>query len=41
VALACSFPPKNGFIERRRGLLLLALYAMYLTTVLQLGGASP
>jgi Ca2+/Na+ antiporter len=36
VALACSFPPKNGFIERRRGLLLLALYAMYLTTVLQL-----
>lgn len=41
VALACSYPPKNGFIEGRRGLLLLALYAMYLTTVLQLGGASP
>jgi cation:H+ antiporter len=36
VALACSYPPGNGFIERRRGVLLLILYAMYFVTVLQL-----
>ena len=37
-ALALAFPPRNGFIERKRGLLLLALYAAYVTTILQ-GGA--
>lgn len=37
VALLCSYPPGNGFIERRRGAYLLVLYAAYLTTVLQLG----
>lgn len=38
VALACSYPPGSGFIERRRGVLLVALYAAYLTTVLQAAG---
>jgi cation:H+ antiporter len=41
VALACSYPPGNGFIERRRGVLLLILYVMYLVTVLQLGSTGP
>lgn len=36
VALACSYPQRNGFIERRRGFLLLTVYAVYVTTVLQL-----
>lgn len=36
VALASSYPPASGFIERRRGALLLVLYAAYLTTVLQM-----
>jgi cation:H+ antiporter len=36
VALGCSYPPGNGFIERRRGALLLVLYGVYLTTVLQM-----
>jgi cation:H+ antiporter len=35
VALACSYPGAAGLIERRRGVLLLVLYAAYLTTVLQ------
>lgn len=39
VALACSYPPGSGFIERRRGAILLVLYAAYLTTVLQSGGS--
>lgn len=38
VALGCSYPQSSGLIERRRGVLLLILYAAYLTTVLQ--GAS-
>lgn len=37
VALAFVYPPRNGFIERRRGVLLLALYAAYVTTILQSG----
>jgi cation:H+ antiporter len=36
VALGCCYPPSNGFIERRRGVVLLVLYAAYLTTVLQM-----
>lgn len=36
VALLCCYPSSTGFIERRRGFLLLVLYAAYLTTVLQL-----
>jgi cation:H+ antiporter len=39
VALLCCYPSRTGFIERRRGYLLLALYAVYLTTVLQMAGA--
>jgi cation:H+ antiporter len=35
VALACGYPPTSGLIDRRRGVLLLLLYAAYLTTVLQ------
>jgi cation:H+ antiporter len=37
-AVALAVPPRNGFIERKRGVLLLALYAAYLTTILH-GGA--
>jgi cation:H+ antiporter len=33
-ALVCSYPDRGGFIERRRGVLLLILYGAYLTTVL-------
>lgn len=35
VALLFSFPAGNGFIERRRGVLLLVLYVLYLATLLQ------
>jgi len=35
VALALTFPTGQGFIERRRGVILLALYAVYLGTILQ------
>lgn len=35
VALVLVYPPRSGFIERRRGVLLLALYAVYLATILQ------
>jgi cation:H+ antiporter len=31
------YPGRGGLIERRRGVLLLALYAVYLATILQLG----
>ena len=37
VALACAYPPRSGFIERRRGVLLLVIYAAYLPIVLQVG----
>jgi cation:H+ antiporter len=36
VTVAFTFPTRQGFIERRRGVLLLVLYAAYLTAVLQL-----
>jgi cation:H+ antiporter len=36
VTVAFTFPTQRGFIERRRGVLLLVLYAAYLTAVLQL-----
>ncbi|WP_435548013.1 sodium:calcium antiporter [Desulfobacterium sp. N47] len=40
LAVVFVFPPRNGFIERRRGVLLVALYIGYLvTTVLQSGAA--
>jgi cation:H+ antiporter len=39
-AVALTFPPRNGFIERKRGVLLLALYAAYVTMILQGGAAS-
>jgi hypothetical protein len=29
---------RNGFIERRRGFLLVTLYIVYVTTVLQMAG---
>ena len=35
VALVFAYPTRNGFIERRRGVLLLMLYAVYLATILQ------
>jgi cation:H+ antiporter len=35
VALLVTYPTRKGFIERRRGVLLLALYAVYLGTILQ------
>lgn len=36
VALACSYPLRDGFIERRRGFILVTLYIAYVTTVLQM-----
>ena len=39
LAVAFAFPPKNGFIERRRGALLICLYIAYLVTILQSGAA--
>jgi cation:H+ antiporter len=35
VALALTFPSGKGFIERRRGVILLVLYAVYLAIILQ------
>lgn len=35
VALLCSYPSRTGFIKRRRGFLLLSIYAVYLTAILQ------
>jgi len=35
VALAVTYPTSKGFIERRRGLLLLVLYVVYLATIFQ------
>jgi cation:H+ antiporter len=35
VAVALTFPTRAGFIERRRGVLLLVLYTVYLATMLQ------
>ena len=34
-ALVLAYPTRKGFIDRRRGVLLLVLYAVYLTTILQ------
>lgn len=35
LAVVSTFPTRPGFIERRRGVLLLILYAVYLSTILQ------
>jgi cation:H+ antiporter len=35
VAMAFTYPARNGFIERRRGVLLLVLYAVYLATIIR------
>ena len=35
VALVFAYPTRKGFIERRRGILLLVLYVVYLATILQ------
>ena len=35
VALVFTYPTRQGFIERRRSVLLLVLYAVYLATILQ------
>ena len=35
VTLAMAYPAGKGFLDRRRGILLLALYVAYLTTILQ------
>jgi len=37
VTLVCTYPQRSGFIERRRGVLLLALYVAYLAAIFQLG----
>lgn len=37
LALTFVYPPRSGFIERRRGILLLVLYVGYVVTVLQAG----
>jgi cation:H+ antiporter len=34
-AVALTYPPRSGIIVRRRGLMLLALYAVYLVAILQ------
>ena len=36
IALAFTYPTRRGYIERRRGVLLLVLYAVYLATLLGL-----
>ena len=38
LAVVCTFPTRRGFIERRRGALLLVLYVVYLSTILQRQG---
>ncbi len=35
VALMVTYPPRSGFIERRRGVVLLVLYVGWLATILQ------
>lgn len=35
VALVFTYPTRTGFIERRRGILLLVLYAVYLAAIVQ------
>ncbi len=35
LAVAITYPPRIGFIERRRGVMLLVLYVAYLATILQ------
>ena len=35
VAVAFVYPPRNGFIQRKRGVFLLGLYVAYLVTILQ------
>ena len=35
VTLALAYPAGKGFLDRRRGFLLLALYAIYLATIIQ------
>lgn len=37
LVVALSYPGRSGLIDRRRGILLLALYAAYVVTLLQLG----
>lgn len=39
VSMAFTYPTRKGFIERRRGALLLVLYAAYLATIFQLPAA--
>lgn len=35
VAVAVTWPPRSGFISRRRGVVLLALYAVYIVAIAQ------
>lgn len=35
IAVVLTYPPRNGFIQRKRGVLLLALYIAYLITIFQ------
>ncbi|KAF0150359.1 MAG: K+-dependent Na+/Ca+ exchanger-like protein [Ignavibacteria bacterium] len=36
IALVFTYPARNGYIERRRGVLLLVLYVVYLVTIIQM-----
>jgi cation:H+ antiporter len=40
LALAFTYPTRGGFIGRRRGIILLLLYAIYLITIIQLQAAN-
>jgi hypothetical protein len=35
ITVALTLPSSNGFIERRRGFLLLTIYGVYIATLLQ------
>jgi cation:H+ antiporter len=41
VGIVASYPNREGYIERRRGVVLLVLYAAYLHGGLAMGGAQP
>jgi Ca2+/Na+ antiporter len=40
VGLVFTFPSGDGYLSRRRGIVLLCLYAVYVLTVLQLNAGT-
>lgn len=40
IALVFTYPTRQGFIGKRRGIILLLLYVAYLTTIIQLQAAN-